>query len=128
MPFSVLLVDDQASILEMLRTLINLDERLRIFGTAGDGKQAVDAIRAEGCPDAVVCDVEMPRMSGLEALPLLRRACPDTVIVMYTSDPTSSDAAYQLGADEVVDKTEDPSGLIDLLVEACVARRDHGPG
>ena len=73
-------------------------------------------------PDAIICDVHMPRMDGIEALPRLREACPEGVIVMWSSDPDSALSAPGLGADAVVDKAEDPAGLMDLLVGLSSSR------
>jgi CheY-like chemotaxis protein len=94
---------------------------LSVLGTARDGVEALEQIERRR-PDAVICDVHMPRMDGIEALPLLRRACPEGVIVMYSSDPDTAKGAPALGADAVVDKAEDPAGLLQLLVDLYTAR------
>jgi DNA-binding NarL/FixJ family response regulator len=122
MPFSVLVVDDAASVVEILAVLIDGEADLSVAGRARDGLAAVHrAVRS--CPDAIICDQRMPRLQGLEALPLLRRACPDTVIVMYTSNPDDIAAeAYRLGADAVLDKLVPPSEAIDLVVTLCHQR------
>ncbi|MGH3308360.1 MAG: response regulator, partial [Nocardioides sp.] len=106
-PHSVLVVDDRADIMLMLTHFLVADDRLSLAGTAGDGVEALQHSK-RGCPDAIILDVEMPRMGGIEALPLLRESCPDCVIVMYSSDPESAKAAEQLGADALVDNAEDP--------------------
>jgi PleD family two-component response regulator len=67
-PYSVLAVDDEASVRQLIRLLIDTDERFTLFGTAHDGRQALDRVE-ERCPDAIVCDIRMPGMNGLEALP-----------------------------------------------------------
>jgi two-component system chemotaxis response regulator CheB len=115
-PLSVLVVDDQPSMRHLLSLWIEADDRLTLAGTAGDGREAVRKAVA-ACPDAVICDMEMPVMNGVEALPLLRRACPDTVIVMYTSDRDLAREAARLGADAVYDKTTSPAEVLDRLVE-----------
>jgi DNA-binding NarL/FixJ family response regulator len=121
MSYTVLAVDDDAMLLWMLTALIEQDPRLGVFGTAGDGREAVERVR-QGCPDSIVCDVRMPVMDGLEALPLLRRACPACVIVVYSSEPGAAGDALRVGADEVVDKAGDPTALLDLIVDLCAAR------
>lgn len=75
MPFSVMVVDDLQVVVSALDMLIEMDDRLILSGTASDGVEAIDAVVIE-CPDAIICDVEMPRMDGIEALPILRRTCP----------------------------------------------------
>jgi CheY-like chemotaxis protein len=121
MPLSVLVVDDRPEVACVLTYLVDSDDRLSLAGIATDGMEALEHSERE-CPDAIVCDVQMPRMDGLEALPLLRRACPDGVIVMYSSDPETAQAAHELGADAVVDKANDPASLIELLVGLCSDR------
>lgn len=121
MPFSVLIVDDQPAVLQLLTLWIEGDDRLSLAGTAQDGEAAVRWVRSR-CPDAVICDLVMPVMDGIEALPLLRRACPDAVIAMYTSCPEVAGGAEQLGADAVFDKATEPSAMLDHLVNLCRIR------
>ena len=119
-PYSVLAVD-QLSVLQLLTLWIDSDVRLRLAGIASDGHDAIRWVGQE-CPDAIICDVTMPRLGGLEALPAMRAACPNSVIMMYTSVPDIASTAHQLGADAVVDKTVDPSGLLEHLVVLCGSR------
>jgi CheY-like chemotaxis protein len=105
----------------VLTYLLDSDDRLSLTGIATDGVEALEHSERD-CPDAIICDVQMPRMDGLEALPLLRRACPEGVIVMYSSDPDTAKAAHELGADAVVDKADDPASLIELLVGLASSR------
>jgi CheY-like chemotaxis protein len=121
MPLSLLVVEDRPEIARVLTYLVDSDDRLSLSGIATDGLEALEHLE-RNCPDAIICDVQMPRMDGIEALPLLREACPDGVIVMYSSDPETAKAAPELGADAVVDKADDPACLIELLVGLCGAR------
>jgi len=123
MPRTVLVVDDRPEIVRVLGLLLDVDDRLSLVGVAKDGVEALEHSQ-RGCPDAIVCDVEMPRMDGLEALPLLREACPGAVIIMYSSDTDRAEVAPELGADAVVDKAEDPADLIELLVGLCDSKQD----
>ena len=110
MPISVLVVDDRPEIARVLTSLVDSDDRLSLAGIAGDGVEAVQHSEQLN-PDAIICDMQMPRMDGIEALPLLRESCPDGVIVIYSSDPDTARNAPGLGADAVVDKAEDPLEL-----------------
>jgi len=121
-PYSVLAVDDQLPVLQLLMLRIENDVRLQLAGIATDGHAAIRLVNQE-CPDAIICDVKMPGLGGLEALPALREACPDAVIMMHTSAPELACAAQELGADTVVDKTADPGELLDYLVDLCRTRR-----
>lgn len=115
MSLSVLVVDDQASIRQVLATLIESDDRLSLFGTASNGHQAVEIAQRE-CPDAIISDVEMPVLDGIEAARLLRQLCPDGVIVMYTANPAAASAALAHGADQIFDKSTDATRMLEELV------------
>ena len=116
--YSVLAVDDTPSMLQLLVLWIESDARVRLAGVASDGDDAVRLASRE-CPDAVICDVMMPRMGGLEALPALRAACPDSVIIMFTSAPDIAVKAHQRGADAVFDKVTPIGDVLDHLAMLC---------
>ncbi|NJK40777.1 MAG: response regulator [Acaryochloridaceae cyanobacterium SU_2_1] len=61
-----MLVDDQRSIREGLRAILEPDSDLRIVGTASDGYTAIEQVEILR-PDVVLIDMEMPGLSGLEA-------------------------------------------------------------
>jgi CheY-like chemotaxis protein len=120
-PLSVLVVDDQPSIVQLLRLWIDDDGRFVLAGTAADGRAAVLEAAVE-CPDAVICDMDMPGMNGAEVIPILRRMCRGTVLVVYTSDSDLATEADRLGADAVFDKTTSPAEILDGLAELCCRR------
>jgi CheY-like chemotaxis protein len=79
----VVVADDEIDI----RLLVKLQLRqagISVVGEAADGFEAVDRCIALR-PHVVVLDLVMPRMSGFEAIPLLREKCPDTRIVAYSA-------------------------------------------
>ena len=63
----ILICDDHAVVREGLRALIGTEPGMEIIGEAGDGEQAVAAVRALH-PDVTLLDMVMPRMDGLEAI------------------------------------------------------------
>jgi CheY-like chemotaxis protein len=95
----VLLADDLSDIRLVMRLLFEADGRAEIVGEATDGAQAIELAR-ELRPDAVVLDLRMPGMDGVEALPLIRAASPGTVIVALSALPVGpmTDRAVDLGA------------------------------
>ena len=120
-PYSLVIVEDDADIRDLLRIVLARDGRL-VAGRAFDNAEdAVAAVRHD-CPDAILCDVGLPGMSGLEALPLLRAACPTGVIVMYTANPEGSQDAMTSGADAVVGKDTVPTRLVEQVVELLERR------
>lgn len=126
MVYRVLVVDDEPAVRHVLSVLIEIDPQLTLAGTAGDGVEALGAVE-RSCPDAVICDARMPIMGGLEVLPKIREVCPDSVLVLYSSDPDATRCAVAVGADDAVEKSEDPTSLLEKVVQ-LVDQRAGGRG
>jgi two-component system chemotaxis response regulator CheB len=80
----VLVVDDSAVVRGLVARWIEADDRLELAGTCPDGEQGLRRA-TELQPDLVVLDVEMPRMDGLTALPLILKAAPKARVVMAST-------------------------------------------
>jgi two-component system response regulator MprA len=100
---SVLVVDDEPAVREAL------DRALRLAGyqvrVAPDGEAAIRQV-AEAVPDAIVLDVLMPGMDGLEVCRVLRSAGHETAILMVTAKDGLDDrvAGLDAGADDYLVK------------------------
>jgi len=95
----VLLADDHALFREGLASIINAQPDMEIVGEAQDGLEAVIKTQAL-MPDLVLMDVQMPGMDGLEATRQIKRALPETIIIMLTvrDDDEKLLAALKAGA------------------------------
>jgi two-component system response regulator NreC len=83
----VLLADDHAIVLDGLNSLLARQPDIQVVGQATDGRQAV-ALCVERRPDAVVMDIAMKGMNGLEATRRIQQDCPGSKVVilsMYSS-------------------------------------------
>ncbi len=80
----VLIVDDSAVVRGMLSKIITAEPGLELAGSAPNGLAGVEKA-ATLKPDVIVLDIEMPVMSGLEALVKLRQAHPKTPIIMFST-------------------------------------------
>lgn len=87
----ILLVDDQEDITSSLKRVL-ADYPV---ASAGDGKTALEFIRAEG-PALVILDVSMPGMSGLEVLEQIMLMERKPLVLMLTGDETIETAARSL--------------------------------
>ncbi len=83
-PTRVLIVDDSAVVRGMLSKIITAEHGMELAGTAPNGLAGVKKAAALN-PDVIVLDIEMPVMSGLDALVELRRAHPKTPIIMFST-------------------------------------------
>jgi two-component system chemotaxis response regulator CheB len=80
----VLVVDDSAVIRGMVTRILEADGSIEVVGSAMNGAVAIEAVRRTPV-DVVVLDIEMPVMSGLEALPEIIKARPDVKVVMAST-------------------------------------------
>jgi DNA-binding NarL/FixJ family response regulator len=88
-PFRVLLADDHEVVRAGLRALLEEQTGWEVVAEAADGRDAVDKA-SKLKPDAVVIDIAMPSLNGLEAVRQIIKAAPHTkvlVLTMYDSDP-----------------------------------------
>jgi DNA-binding NarL/FixJ family response regulator len=83
----VCLVDDQTLVRQGIQSLLELVDDIEVVAEASDGVEALQVIN-ESCPDVVLLDVRMPRMSGLEVLQALQtsRELPPTIILTTFDD------------------------------------------
>jgi two-component system KDP operon response regulator KdpE len=120
----VLIVDDEPSIRRALRTT---------FGTLGfdiaeavTGEQALPLLRTSSF-DAVLLDINMPGMGGIEACKEIRRQFPRLAVLMLTVRDNEDDKveALEAGADDYVIK---PFPIRELVARVRAAvRRSHAP-
>jgi two-component system response regulator DegU len=79
----VLIADDHDLIRQALRAVIDDEPDMEVIGEACDGEQAV-ALALELKPDAVVMDIQMPKLSGVEATGRIKKLLPDVIILVLT--------------------------------------------
>jgi len=100
---TVLIVDDEESILQSLRGILN-DEGLDVM-TADSGTAALEKID-EVIPDIVLLDIWMPEMDGIETLVKIKVSHPNLPVVMMSGHGTIETAvkATKLGAYDFIEK------------------------
>ena len=95
----MVLVDDQTLVRRGIRSLLELAGDIAIVAEAGDGDEAVEAIRRER-PDVVLLDVRMPKKGGVEVLRELRaaNALPPTILLTTFDDDEALIEGVKSGA------------------------------
>lgn len=116
---TVLVVDDSNDLRDLISIVIDRHPgRWQVVATAADGRQAIDVAIASQ-PHVVLLDIAMPIMDGMQALPLLREAVPDAIIVMLSGYPfaTAGKGALDAGAHGYLEKSD--------LVKSLIPRLEH---
>lgn len=126
---TVLVADDAAAVATRVAELLT-EAGADVVATAADGAQAL-ALFERMQPDAVVLDIEMPRLDGLEVLKAIRArgtACGHRpLVVMMTShhEPVWRQVCLAAGADHFLLKDAEIERLLDIVPAYTVA--DGGP-
>jgi two-component system alkaline phosphatase synthesis response regulator PhoP len=119
----VLVVDDEESILELLK--YNLEKGGYDVKIASDGSKAVE-IAKKFTPDLVLLDIMMPKMDGVETCRLIREIpeMQQAFVVFLTarSEEYSEVAAFDVGADDYITKPIKPRALMSRI--SALFRRD----
>jgi two-component system, NarL family, nitrate/nitrite response regulator NarL len=104
-PFRILVAEDDESFLDAIALLLERDDRFVVAGTARNGQEAVELAEELG-PDAVVMDIEMPTVDGVEATRRLRAAA-HTLPIVAVSGHDYEERVLEIreaGADDYVRK------------------------
>jgi DNA-binding NarL/FixJ family response regulator len=116
----IIVADDQASIREGLVVLLGALPDIEVVASAADGRQAVDLVAAHQ-PDAILLDLHMPVLDGIEATRLLTAEQPQVAIVVLTTylDDTSVLEALRAGARSYLTKDADRKDIAHALRAAA---------
>src|SRR6266568_8746754 len=115
MPETILIVDDHPLTRSALSALLG-QNGFNVVGEVADGEEAIEQARSLN-PDLVLLDLSMPGMNGLDALPRLREAAPNTEVVVLTASGTEENllGAIRGGAAGYLLKSEPPERIVDFL-------------
>ena len=104
-PFRILVAEDDESFLDAIALLLEQDDRFAVAGRARNGREAV-ALAKQVAPDALVMDIEMPILDGVEATRLLRETIPGIPIVAVSGHDYEERVLEirQAGADDYIRK------------------------
>jgi DNA-binding NarL/FixJ family response regulator len=123
-PFKVFLADDHPLLRTGLRMSLSQYPDIDFIGEANDGFKAVEKITLNP-PDVALIDVDMPGLSGIAAVRMLRKQYQDMILLILSSysDKHYIEEAMQAGANGYVLKSIDISELADLI--RAFAKDEH---
>ncbi|HSI79769.1 MAG TPA: response regulator transcription factor [Solirubrobacterales bacterium] len=120
---TVVLADDHTVVRSALRMLLEAEEDLDVVAEAGTAAEAVRYCMGHK-PGVLVLDLNMPGEAGLEAIPKVREASPETAIVVLTmqDDPAFAREAMQAGVLGYVLKEAADDELVNAIRMAAEGR------
>ena len=132
--YRVVIADDVEHLRTLLRIVLERSGHFEVVAQAANGRQAIE-VAQEHQPDLTLLDLSMPIMDGLEALPQIRAAVPDGVVVVlsgFDADRMES-RALTAGAAAYLVKGITPKELVSQLLDLVSPARaavepDADPG
>jgi PAS domain S-box-containing protein len=116
-PLRILIVDDHSQVRKVFRSLLEERQELRVVGDASDGLEAIAQAHSLS-PDAILMDVSMPGMDGVEATRRIRLELPFVEILGLSMQPRTDDVhpIEQAGAAGFYTKGLETQPLIERLL------------
>lgn len=116
----ILIADDSVVIRQSLKRCLEQEPLFEVVTVAHNGKQALEKIQIYK-PDIVILDIEMPELTGLETLEILRAQNNQTPVIMFsTLTQTGAQITFQalaLGANDYMTKPSSTTGLGQAQIE-----------
>jgi two-component system, NarL family, response regulator len=124
----VLCVDDHRVVLEAIARLIEDEPDIETVGRAVTGGEAVELFRAQR-PDVTLMDLQLPDMSGVDAIRMIRHVDPEARIIVLTMYQGDEDIyrAFQAGIATYLLKDILADELVLAIRDVHAGRRPIGP-
>lgn len=106
-----------------MRSMLTAQDGVDVVGDSGDAREAVEEIE-QLRPDVVLLDISMPGLSGLDAIPMIRKVAKGAKILMLSCHEGESfvEQALRRGAEGYLSKNSDPGELAIAIEAVC---HDH---
>ncbi len=123
-PITVVIADDHEIVRAGIKRLFLVEKSIKIIDEASNGKDAIQLVTYHK-PHVALLDILMPVMTGIEAVPLIKKHSPDTMVVMLTAfeDSAHLEKAINAGADGYLSKDIGAKDLIDAVEKVVLGER-----
>jgi DNA-binding NtrC family response regulator len=118
----ILIVDDEPQLRQLLKTILEQDYAV----TEAENGAALQKCLTQDPVDVILLDLKLPDANGLELLPVIKKAWPDTEVIVLTGEATFEAAvqATKRGAYHFINKPFDPQ-VLEVTVERAIENRQH---
>ena len=116
---NVAIADDNERMVRLLSDIIRGDDELQVIGTAKDGEEAYDLIKAKE-PDVVLLDIVMPKLDGLSVMDKIKndrnlKKYPAFIMISAIGQEKITEDAFALGADYYIMKPFDNEMVLNRI-------------
>jgi DNA-binding NarL/FixJ family response regulator len=124
-PIRVLLADDHTLVRAGIRSLLEKIPGVEVVGEASNGREALELTRSQ-LPTVVLMDIEMPDLSGLEALPQIIETVPTTKVAILSAYATEDYVSRALRSGASGYMLKDAAALeLELLINSIVEDKTY---
>ena len=109
----ILIIDDQPEIRRVLRRVLEADPDYQVF-EAADGQAALEIV-TNNAPDAVLLDISMPGMNGIQMIRPLTERSPRSKILILSGHTEMGAEVEALGAHAFIPKTAKPKVVMQAI-------------
>jgi DNA-binding NarL/FixJ family response regulator len=129
MQLNIIIFDDNERILQSMRMLLEAVPNFNVTGTFNDATNIVAKLKLSS-PDIILMDIDMPSISGIEAVKEIRQLLPECIIIMQTihDDEQKIFDSLKAGAHGYLTKDTKPLELIKAIEEAVAGGSPMTPG
>ena len=122
-PVRILIADDHEIVREGLRAMIQRQPGWEVCGDASSGREVVAQAPALN-PDIIVMDIGMPELNGLDATRQIKRALPNTEVLIFTANETEEIVrnVFKAGAKAYLLKSDANQHLVPAIEALCKHR------
>jgi DNA-binding NarL/FixJ family response regulator len=110
----ILTVDDHLVFREGLAMVLATQPDMKLVAEASNGREAIQQFRAHW-PDITLMDLQMPAMTGLEAMVAIRKESPQAKVIILTTYAGDAEGAMKLGAQAYLLKTQLDKELLGTI-------------